>query len=90
MSPRRGGRPGAGSRGDRVAARRRWPECVGCGERHSPGEPCPNGTTWSASRVVCRVCGSVHIAVWPSSAEPGELECPECGSMACEPDDWTA
>lgn len=60
--------------------------CEGCGEVHREDQPCPDGTRWATGRLRCRMCGHVHVGVWPTSiVDEDAQECPECGHMTCEP-----
>lgn len=40
---------------------------------------------WCSGWQHCTRCGNRHVAVWPACAEV--CECPECGEMACLPDE---
>jgi hypothetical protein len=43
---------------------------------------------WITSLLKCRICGTTHVAVYPSDIDDEDnQECPECGNMGCEPVD---
>lgn len=38
-----------------------------------------------SAKVVCRICGHRHTAMYTEDEDEESLECPECGNNTCEP-----